>query len=245
MQTQNPNDGFGNTIIKLLQGLIDPLNNAVRKLKNEILLFLLALVVLTVVLFSLRSELAAQLQLFFVFFAILGVLTYMALRFVPAVRKGVTPLGKPHQLDPNESTGPCPPHQHAARSAGPIKSRFKLTEISSAPNPFSFETTERMITIGRAPDRDVVLNNPKVSWHHGYIEKSGDQYCYHHTGTNPTIIRRRHQEHLLTQRRHSGIVLQNNDRIIIGDVTLTVEFDLVASASGYVTTEEDKGRSKN
>jgi len=43
----------------------------------------------------------------------------------------------------------------------------------------------------------------------------------------------------LTKPRLTEITLQNNDRILIGNATLVVEFDIKAGSTGYVTTEKE------
>jgi hypothetical protein len=119
------------------------------------------------------------------------------------------------------------------------KDRLKLTKKGLGASLWSYETTERIVGIGRAPDNDVVLEDPDVSWYHGYIERITGRYQYHHiSNTNPAIVRRSKQEYLLSRKRQPEIALQNNDRIIIGKITLVVEFDIIAGPTGYVTTED-------
>lgn len=106
---------------------------------------------------------------------------------------------------------------------------------------FIHETYDNTIGIGRAPNNDVRLEGLDVSWYHGYIENITGKYQYHHLSkTNPTIIRRQNQEYLLKSPRLTELTLQNNDRILIGNTILIVEFDIKAGPEGYVTTEKEK-----
>ncbi len=122
---------------------------------------------------------------------------------------------------------------------GRIKgSRIRLT--SKNDNDFVYETYEKVIGIGRAPNNDVKLEGLDVSWYHGYIESITGKFQYHHlSNTNPTIVRRQNQEYLLTKPRMTEITIQNNDRILIGKAILVVEFDIRAGPTGYVTTEKE------
>jgi len=125
--------------------------------------------------------------------------------------------------------------QEAERTSG---SRISLTRKDNS--SFAYETHEKIIGIGRAPNNDVKLEGLDVSWYHGYIENVTGKYQYHHlSNTNPTVVRRQNQEYLLTKPRLTEITLQNNDRILIGNATLVVEFDIKAGSTGYVTTEKE------
>jgi hypothetical protein len=323
MSTNSPNES-DRGIVETMSG---PLATAVGKLKNEMLVFLVVLVLAAVILFAMRTELAVQLQMFFIAIAALGVIAYLTLRLIPVMRQSaratdltrhlsgniflagqpvdrasIAVLGMsgawesdskgffsitvpstdqrktydlivqyaghtrtlkaaykdfPLPIDlPGEWMPPPTASQHPAStelatksstavpptpSTG-VTSRLKLTEKTVTPNPWSFESDKVTITIGRSPDCDVVLSDAKISWHHGFIERTTGQYHYHHSSeTNPTIIRRHRQEFLLTKNRLPEMLLQNNDRIVIADTEFVATFDLAAEAAEYVTTEKATG----
>lgn len=121
-----------------------------------------------------------------------------------------------------------------------LSNRIKLTRRND--NSFVYETYEKVVGIGRAPNNDIILDGPDVSWYHGYIENITGKLLYRHlSNTNPTIVRRHNQEYLLSKPRLTNIMLQNNDRIVIGKVALILEFDIKAGPAGYITTEKDDG----
>lgn len=120
---------------------------------------------------------------------------------------------------------------------GEVRSRIKLVEQGSTPNPLTFETTERFITIGRAPKNSIQIPNQQVSWEHGQIILMQGSYFYRHLSkSNPSILRRKGEEYLLEAKETEEIELRNQDRLTIGDRTFIIEFDLMNEDEGYITT---------
>src|SRR3954462_14187105 len=52
----------------------------------------------------------------------------------------------------------------------------KLIVTTEAQGKVAYEFTEDLITIGRAPDCMIVLDDPSVSGHHAQLESSGETY---------------------------------------------------------------------
>ncbi len=124
------------------------------------------------------------------------------------------------------------------------RSRIKFTEKSENPNPLTFETAERHITIGRGPNNSIRIRDQKVSWEHAQITLTQGGYLYCHLSTrNPSKLRRKGEEHLLRSDIKKEIELKNQDRLIIGDMTILVEFDLMREDAGYTTTVKDQSES--
>lgn len=120
------------------------------------------------------------------------------------------------------------------------KSHIKLVEKSTDPNGLIFETSERLVTIGRAPKNSIQIPNGQVSWEHSQIILMQGSYYYHHLSKrNPSILRRRGEEYLLQMEGKNEILLQNQDRLTIGGTTFVIEFDLVNEDVGYTTTEKN------
>lgn len=110
---------------------------------------------------------------------------------------------------------------------------------SDSPHLYVDESHERLIAIGRAPKNAIQIHDPKVSWEHGQIVLMQGEYYYKHLSKNtPTILRRKGEEYLLEANIREEIHLKNQDRLIIGNVTLIVEYDLVNEDSKYITTEK-------
>lgn len=106
-------------------------------------------------------------------------------------------------------------------------------------NAWELRSREKIISIGRAPTNDVVLDAPVVSWNHGYIERVTGNFLFHHQSTtNPTIVRRRGRDYQLTSRKNQ-MILQNGDRICIGNQTFIVEFEITPNSKGYKTTKKN------
>ena len=74
-----------------------------------------------------------------------------------------------------------------------------------------------VVTIGRALDNLLVINNPSASSYHAVIRPEGDGYCLIDSGsTNGTFV----NEQRLTP--NFPFVLQKGDRIRIGDMTFLI-----------------------
>ena len=70
-----------------------------------------------------------------------------------------------------------------------------------------------IVTIGRNPNNDIVLDNPAVSSFHGRLVREGDMYLIEDLGsTNGTFI---------GDKRVTKYPLKTNDNIIIGKYTVT------------------------
>lgn len=120
---------------------------------------------------------------------------------------------------------------------GEVRSHIKLVEQSTTSNPLTFETTERFLTIGRAPKNSIQIPNQQVSWEHGQIILMQGSYFYRHLSkSNPSILRRKGEEYLLEPQGIVEIELRNQDRLTIGDRTFIIEFDLMNEDRGYITT---------
>ena len=52
----------------------------------------------------------------------------------------------------------------------------KLIVTTEAQGKIAYEFAENLITIGRAPDSMIVIDDPSVSGHHAQIELAGDTY---------------------------------------------------------------------
>ena len=118
---------------------------------------------------------------------------------------------------------------------------LELTRKDMDSSDWSFKSSSRIISIGRSPDNDVTIEDLKISWHHGYIEKITNRYIYHHlSNTNSTVIYRPNEKFLLTNKRLTNLAILNEDRIVIGDIIFVVRFDIKAGTKGYVTTERNE-----
>jgi pSer/pThr/pTyr-binding forkhead associated (FHA) protein len=52
----------------------------------------------------------------------------------------------------------------------------KLIVTTEAQGKIAYEFTEDLITIGRAPDSMIVIDDPSVSGHHAQLERAGETY---------------------------------------------------------------------
>lgn len=119
------------------------------------------------------------------------------------------------------------------------RSSIRLLHLGTPVEPPVIETHERVVTIGRAPKNMVIVADPEVSWEHGHIILRQEGYIYHHLSTsNPTIIRRKHEEYLLRPGKNEEVILRNQDRLIIGTSMFVVEFSLINEDVGYTTTRK-------
>jgi pSer/pThr/pTyr-binding forkhead associated (FHA) protein len=52
----------------------------------------------------------------------------------------------------------------------------KLILTTESQGRIAYELTERVVTIGRAPDNAIIIDDPSVSGRHGQLERSGEVY---------------------------------------------------------------------
>jgi pSer/pThr/pTyr-binding forkhead associated (FHA) protein len=65
----------------------------------------------------------------------------------------------------------------------------KLILTTETQGRIAYELTERLVTIGRAPDNMIIIDDPSVSGHHGQLERSGEVYRLKDLGsTNGTRV---------------------------------------------------------
>jgi hypothetical protein len=65
-------------------------------------------------------------------------------------------------------------------------------------------------------------------WEHGQIIlMHGTYYYYHISNVSSTIVQRRGEEYLPRPGKHEDFPLRNQDRLIIGNTKLIIEFDLI------------------
>lgn len=121
-----------------------------------------------------------------------------------------------------------------------IESNLKIFEKTPIEEKLRIATNSRFITIGRSPKSDIQLADKTISWEHGNILLTENEYFYRHVSkNNPTYIKRRHEQILLRQDIRTEIPLKNNDRIVIGNNNiLIIQFNLFADFNGYITTQD-------
>jgi pSer/pThr/pTyr-binding forkhead associated (FHA) protein len=65
----------------------------------------------------------------------------------------------------------------------------KIILTTESQGRIAYELTERVVTIGRAPDNTIIIDDPSVSGHHGQLERSGEVYRLKDLGsTNGTRV---------------------------------------------------------
>ena len=65
----------------------------------------------------------------------------------------------------------------------------KLVVTTEAQGKIVYEFTEQVVTIGRAPDNMIILEDPSVSSRHAQLERAGDNYRLKDVGsTNGTRV---------------------------------------------------------
>jgi pSer/pThr/pTyr-binding forkhead associated (FHA) protein len=65
----------------------------------------------------------------------------------------------------------------------------RLVFTTEAQGKIAYEFTEELITIGRAPDNPIVIDDPSVSSHHAQLERTGETYRIKDVGsTNGTRV---------------------------------------------------------
>mgnify|MGYP002641103373 CR=1 FL=1 len=120
---------------------------------------------------------------------------------------------------------------------GPL---FRLSKQENDSVVREFESRAHVISIGRSPTSDIVLDDLVVSWHHGYIERVTGNFLFHHQSTtNPTTIRRRGRDYQLSNEGKRDFILENGDRVNIGKHIFIVEFEVLPHSKGYKTTQKN------
>jgi hypothetical protein len=109
--------------------------------------------------------------------------------------------------------------------------QFRLIQVPSMPRliirsaesgPVTHELTEESITIGRAPDNMIVLEDASVSGHHAQLQRSGDVYRIKDLGsTNGTRV---------NSENVTEVTLRFGDRLRFGKLDARFEADLVGGA---------------
>jgi hypothetical protein len=116
------------------------------------------------------------------------------------------------------------------------KSWITIKRLDVSPQK-EIRTADKLITIGRGTKNIIQINASEISWEQGQIILVNSEYQYFHLSkSTPSIIRRKGEEHLLKAGLQEKITLKNQDRILIGNSTLIVEFDIINEDSDYVTT---------
>lgn len=116
------------------------------------------------------------------------------------------------------------------------ESQITIKRVDTNP-PKELKTTEKLITIGRAPKNIIQINVPEISWEQGQIIFVQGEYHYFQLSKNmPSIIRRKGEEYLLKIGLQEKIALKNQDRILIGNSVLIIEFNIANQDNGYITT---------
>ncbi|RLC82101.1 MAG: hypothetical protein DRJ03_19460 [Chloroflexi bacterium] len=119
------------------------------------------------------------------------------------------------------------------------KSCIRIRQVETDGEASLVESQARFITIGRAPKSTMKISDPQVSWEHGQIILMHGTYYYHHiSNTSPTTVQRKGESYLLRPGKHEDFPLRNQDRLIIGNIKLVIEFDLIAEDKGYTTTSK-------
>ena len=101
---------------------------------------------------------------------------------------------------------------------------IELEFLSGRDKGKSIRPSSEKISIGRAPDNTVVLQNPHVSSHHGIIVKRGATYIYEDLGsTNGSLVRRRGKEIYLGNDTQRELPLLGGDEIRLGAIPEVVK----------------------
>ena len=98
----------------------------------------------------------------------------------------------------------------------------RLIIRSAETGPVTHELTEESITIGRAPENMIVLEDASVSGHHAQLQRSGDVYRIKDLGsTNGTRV---------NSENVTEVTLRFGDRLRFGKLEARFEADLVGGA---------------
>jgi pSer/pThr/pTyr-binding forkhead associated (FHA) protein len=98
----------------------------------------------------------------------------------------------------------------------------RLIIRSAETGPVTHELTEELITLGRAPDNMIVLEDPSVSSRHAQLQRSDDIYRIKDLGsTNGTRV---------NSENVTEVTLRFGDRLRFGKLEARFEADLVGGA---------------
>ena len=98
----------------------------------------------------------------------------------------------------------------------------RLIIRSAETGPVTHELTEELITLGRAPDNMIVLEDPSVSGRHAQLQRSDDVYRVKDLGsTNGTRV---------NSENVTEVTLRFGDRLRFGKLEARFEADLVGGA---------------
>jgi hypothetical protein len=85
-----------------------------------------------------------------------------------------------------------------------------------------------VFSVGRSPDSSIFLSDPGVSWEHGNIFRRKGAFWYRHlSSVARSFLFQRGGDRMLKPGDESEILLQNQDRLKVGDTTIVLQFDLV------------------
>jgi hypothetical protein len=107
--------------------------------------------------------------------------------------------------------------------------------------PPSYETSNRLVTIGRGGKNQVVINHPQVSWEHGQIILQEGAYHYRHlSNSNTTTIQSLGRSpQVIKPGDKANYPLFNGNRLTLGAglAVFLITFDLLSEDDRYVPTE--------
>ncbi|HEY4013455.1 MAG TPA: FHA domain-containing protein [Polyangiaceae bacterium] len=123
---------------------------------------------------------------------------------VALLLQAASPAPAPHAPEP----GAAPSADAAPRKHRTIIGELRLDQLESS-----------VVTIGRTPDNQIVVNHPQVSSKHAHIVKSGEQLFLEDRGSaNGTFVR--------GQRLAAGqrVPVQSGEKVFIGPMPLVIHF---------------------
>ena len=94
------------------------------------------------------------------------------------------------------------------------------------------------ISLGRQPDNDVVLADPRISGHHGRLFRAGEGYAYEDSGSRNGSLIERGGERVVVE-GHAGEDVATGDRLLLGDLVspVVITIDDVPKAAPRGTGE--------
>jgi pSer/pThr/pTyr-binding forkhead associated (FHA) protein len=108
------------------------------------------------------------------------------------------------------------------RAAGKKRAVAKLTIIAENGERNAHELTEEIVTVGRAPDNVIAIDDPSVSGRHAQLQLTGDSYQLRDLGsTNGTRV----NGELVTE-----TMLRIGDRLRFGKIEARFESEAVGDA---------------
>ena len=108
----------------------------------------------------------------------------------------------------------------------------RLIIRSAETGPVTHELTEESITIGRAPENTIVLEDASVSGHHAQLQRSGDVYRVKDLGsTNGTRV---------NSENVTEVTLRFGDRLRFGKLEARFEADLVGGSGTSAGSSADR-----